>query len=210
MSGYALPVRAGISCSRACHVDRRPPSSNPGTDWAAGMRTPVLSPTDGVVVRVSHVANQPQGRHVWVRDELVLPGAELQLMHFETPQVYAGQRVYRGSTALGLSGTTGHSTGPHLHLSLWRDGRNLDFMDYVGGPAGAGGTTPVAPAPPKESEYPDMFIAIVRKRDWYLVTGGKACLLGSASGARTSGAPILEFVDDWAVAQLKTIVSGIA
>lgn len=54
-----------------------------------------------------------------------------------------------------------------------------------------------------------MFIAIVKKKDWYLVTGGKACLLGSGSGARESGAPILNFVDDWAVKQLKAVVSGI-
>lgn len=54
-----------------------------------------------------------------------------------------------------------------------------------------------------------MFIAIVRKKDWYLVSGGKACLLGAASGARESGAPILNFVDDWAVNQLKKITTGI-
>lgn len=62
---------------------------------------------------------------------------------------------------------------------------------------------------PIPTEEDSMFIAIVRKKDWYLVTGGKACLLGAASGARESGAPILNFVDDWAVAQLKTVVSGI-
>jgi len=59
------------------------------------------------------------------------------------------------------------------------------------------------------SEEDSMFIAIVRNKDWYLVTGGKACLLGAASGARQSGAPIFNFPDDWSVAQLKTIVTGI-
>lgn len=54
-----------------------------------------------------------------------------------------------------------------------------------------------------------MFIAIVRGKDWYLVTGGKACLLGAASGARESGAPILTFPDDWSVKQLQSIVAGI-
>lgn len=54
-----------------------------------------------------------------------------------------------------------------------------------------------------------MFIAIVKNSDWYLVVGGKACLLGAKSGARTSGAPILNFPDDWSVKQLRTVVTGI-
>lgn len=59
------------------------------------------------------------------------------------------------------------------------------------------------------SEEDSMFIAIIKKKDWYLVIGKEACLLGAASGARGSGAPILKFDDDWAVNQLKTIVAGI-
>ena len=76
-------------------------------------------------------------------------------------------------------------------------------------------TPPAAPAGGNSkpliipSEEDSMFIAIIKKKDWYLVTGGKACLLGAASGARDSGAPILNFVDDWAVNQLKKIVTGI-
>lgn len=80
------------------------------------------------------------------------------------------------------------------------------FVGTIGGTP----TTTCAGSATTGSEYPDMFIAIVRNKDWYLVVGGKACLLGKASGARESGAPILNFPDEWAVTQLKKIVTGIA
>ncbi|MDF2992097.1 MAG: family peptidase [Microbacterium sp.] len=132
---YLRPVENRISSDYRDHRNRRPPSSNPGTDFACPKRTPVVAPMDSTVVRVSQVADQPQGRHVWLRGH---DGAELQMMHFDAPQVSAGQRLSAGQQ-IGLSGNTGNSTGPHLHVSLWYQGRTLDFMDYVttGRPAAA-------------------------------------------------------------------------
>lgn len=63
-----------------------------------------------------------------------------------------------------------------------------------------------AELPDQEEEMP--FIAVC-KGDWYLVIGKQAHLLGAASGAADSGIPIIRYVDDWAVKQLKTVVSGI-
>ncbi|MDF2994103.1 MAG: family peptidase [Microbacterium sp.] len=132
---YLRPVENRISSDYRDHRNRRPPSSNPGTDFACPKRTRVIAPMDSTVVRVSQVADQPQGRHIWLRGH---DGAELQMMHFDAPQVFAGQRLSAGQQ-IGLSGNTGHSTGPHLHVSLWYQGRTLDFMDYVttGRPAAA-------------------------------------------------------------------------
>lgn len=53
------------------------------------------------------------------------------------------------------------------------------------------------------------YIANVKNGNFYCVTGTKAHKLGAASGARQSGMPILNYPDDWAVAQLKTVVTGI-
>jgi len=148
---FLIPVRGnpGISCGFDCHRSRRPPSSNPGTDWPVGIGTPVYAPMDATVIRVSHIANQPQGRHVWLRDPR--DGAELQMMHFLSPEVGAGQQVKAGQH-IGLSGNSGNSTGPHLHTSLWYQGRTLDFMDYVGGLSGGGSNTFPNPTRPEEDD----------------------------------------------------------
>lgn len=75
-----------------------------------------------------------------------------------------------------------------------------------------GGSTPTpAPSPkPTTSEEDDMaYIANVKNGNFYCITGTKAHKLGAASNARKSGMPIIDYVDDWAVTQLKTVVSGI-
>lgn len=69
-------------------------------------------------------------------------------------------------------------------------------------------------APPKPKpetfEEDDMaYIANVKNGNFYCITGTKAHKLGAASGARQSGMPIINYADDWAVAQLKTVVTGI-
>lgn len=53
------------------------------------------------------------------------------------------------------------------------------------------------------------YIANVKNGNFYCITGTKAHKLGAASGARQSGMPIINYADDWAVAQLKTVVTGI-
>lgn len=147
----------------------------------------------------------------------------LQIMHCHLVNLAGppiGSRVKAGDV-IAYVGSTGFSTGNHLHQELWYRGVKQSGAKYwewidrnrvISAPKpppkpSGGGSTPTPT--PTGSEYPDMFIAIVRKSDWYLVVGGKACLLGAASGARTSGAPILNFPDEWSITQLKKIVSGI-
>lgn len=62
--------------------------------------------------------------------------------HLSEPIVKVGDPVVSG-TPIGLSGSSGNSTGPHLHYEIWKDGRVLDprpLMDGTGtGTQGAGG-----------------------------------------------------------------------
>jgi len=44
--------------------------------------------------------------------------------------VRAGQRVTRGET-IGRMGSTGRSTGPHVHYEVFRDGRRVNPWKYL-------------------------------------------------------------------------------
>jgi murein DD-endopeptidase MepM/ murein hydrolase activator NlpD len=55
--------------------------------------------------------------------------------HLSALLVEVGDQVALGAP-LAYSGSSGNSTGPHLHYEIWKDGRPVDprpFMDGVGG-----------------------------------------------------------------------------
>jgi murein DD-endopeptidase MepM/ murein hydrolase activator NlpD len=51
--------------------------------------------------------------------------------HNERVLVRVGDEVERGQ-ALAIVGSTGHSTGPHVHFELLKEGRQIDPMAFVG------------------------------------------------------------------------------
>ena len=50
--------------------------------------------------------------------------------HFSRFYVHPGQMVTKGDT-IGLIGTTGYSTGPHLHFEVRRKGSPIDPRKYL-------------------------------------------------------------------------------
>ena len=50
--------------------------------------------------------------------------------HMSQRSVNVGQQVTSGQT-IGLMGSTGWSTGPHLHLEFAVNGELVDALDYV-------------------------------------------------------------------------------
>jgi murein DD-endopeptidase MepM/ murein hydrolase activator NlpD len=52
--------------------------------------------------------------------------------HAERLNVVVGQKVAKGQT-IAFVGTTGNSTGPHLHLELYKNNKRLDPLSYFGG-----------------------------------------------------------------------------
>jgi murein DD-endopeptidase MepM/ murein hydrolase activator NlpD len=60
-------------------------------------------------------------------------GFQTRYGHLSEVSVHAGQ-VVRSGAPIGLVGSTGHSTGPHLHFGLERGGRPLDPRRYVDKP----------------------------------------------------------------------------
>lgn len=52
-------------------------------------------------------------------------------LHLQAAAVSVGQHVDT-NTIIGYTGTTGSSTGCHLHFTVYRDGSTVDPMDYLG------------------------------------------------------------------------------
>ncbi len=51
--------------------------------------------------------------------------------HNERTLVSVGDTVKRGDT-VALMGSTGHSTGPHVHFEVLRNGRQVDPLSFIG------------------------------------------------------------------------------
>lgn len=100
-----------------------------GTDIGAPCGTPALATANGVVTEVSY--NPWGGNYVTVNYGLV-GGNSYQAMylHLSAQTVYVGQSVTTGQT-VGLVGTTGSSTGCHLHYEFLVNGESVDAMAYM-------------------------------------------------------------------------------
>ncbi len=101
-----------------------------GVDVAAASGTPVLAPADGTVrVAAESYDPSPASGTVIIIDHG--DGLTTFYSHLGTLEVREGQRVARGDLIAGV-GSTGRSTGPHVHFEVLRDGERVDPADYVG------------------------------------------------------------------------------
>jgi murein DD-endopeptidase MepM/ murein hydrolase activator NlpD len=101
-----------------------------GVDWAAPVGTPVYAPAEAVVLSVGPAG--PSGNLVRLRHAQL--GVETGYCHLSrfAAGLRPGQRV-RTRQLIGYVGTTGRSTGPHLHFSVKRDGVFIDPLSLHGG-----------------------------------------------------------------------------
>ncbi len=98
---------------------------HPGIDIAAPNGTPVNAPADGIVTTAGRLAGYGKTLIISHGDEVVtLYG------HLEGFKVRAGQRIKRGDV-IGNVGSTGRSTGPHLHYEVIIRGKHVNPLDYI-------------------------------------------------------------------------------
>lgn len=97
-----------------------------GVDVAAPEGRGVRAAFDGTITRVDHDAGG-YGRLVVVDHG---NGVESRYAHLSATDMKVGQRVSRGET-VGAVGSTGRSTGPHLHFELRRGGTAIDPTKVV-------------------------------------------------------------------------------
>ena len=98
---------------------------HPGIDFAGAPGTRVLAVADGVVSFAGK--DHGYGKLVEVTHG---NGYVTRYAHNSSLLVEPGQTVRRGD-ALALMGSTGRSTGTHLHFEVLRDGKRMNPMAFV-------------------------------------------------------------------------------
>lgn len=93
-----------------------------GTDYAAPTGTPIYAASDGVVRTARY--NGGYGNVVYIDHS---EGVQTRYAHMHGISVKRGQRVTKGQI-IGTVGTTGASTGPHLHYEYWVNSRAKDTL----------------------------------------------------------------------------------
>lgn len=133
-SATGLPLEnplqeGGLSSNFGYRMDPflRKPAMHSGVDFRASYGTPVEATADGVVVHAGFKGNY--GRMVEIRHG---HGFTTRYAHLSAIRVKEGEPVVAG-TIIGDVGSSGRSTGPHLHYETRRGDKALDPAIFLGG-----------------------------------------------------------------------------
>lgn len=129
---YPMPNNKTISSNFGYRVDPitgEQGEFHKGTDFPAPVATEVLAVANGEVISVlaSHQSGG-YGEAVKIKHP---NGLITHYAHNSQVSVRVGQLVNQGDV-IALSGNTGNSTGPHLHLEFILNEQFVDAMDYIG------------------------------------------------------------------------------
>jgi murein DD-endopeptidase MepM/ murein hydrolase activator NlpD len=111
-SHYVFPVGGGPQLVSVAHTHH----DYPAADIAAPAGSPVYAISNAVVLNAWHEPDPRCGIGLTIRTEDGLVWTYCHLA-YEEPSVTDGVSLAAG-TQVGLVGSTGHATGPHLHLQL--------------------------------------------------------------------------------------------
>jgi murein DD-endopeptidase MepM/ murein hydrolase activator NlpD len=96
-----------------------------GIDITCSLGTPIHATADGVV---SHSGWTEKSGYVVVLEHGC--GFSTVYAHNKSNTVKLGQKVKRGEV-IGYVGSTGKSTGPHVHYEVWKDRKSVDAQQYL-------------------------------------------------------------------------------
>lgn len=117
-------VTSGFSFRRV-HPVLKTARAHRGVDYGAPKGAPVLSVASGTVTRAGWTGGG--GNSVYIKHD---NGYETRYLHFSriASGLRAGMRVSQGEL-IGYVGSTGLSTGPHLHYELLKGGTHVNPLD---------------------------------------------------------------------------------
>ena len=99
-----------------------------GTDIAAPAGTPILAAAAGTVAIANGIDSWGGGYGYHIKIDHG-DGLETLYAHCSAICVTPGQQVQQGEV-IGFVGSTGNSTGNHLHMEAWINGERVDFMRF--------------------------------------------------------------------------------
>jgi murein DD-endopeptidase MepM/ murein hydrolase activator NlpD len=97
-----------------------------GVDFAGAVGDKVVAVAEGVVTWAGERSGF--GKLIEINHG---DGYITRYAHNQRTLVAVGQMVKRGET-VALMGSTGHSTGPHVHFEVLRNGRQVDPLSFIG------------------------------------------------------------------------------
>ena len=100
-------------------------TNHKGVDFAASTGTPIYAAAAGTVTSAGYSGKA--GNLIIINHG---NGLLTYYMHCNTIFVSAGQKVSKGQN-IGQVGTTGNSTGPHLHFQVMNNGTPVNPMNYL-------------------------------------------------------------------------------
>ena len=100
-------------------------TNHKGMDFAAPAGTPIYAAASGTVTSASYSGNA--GNMIVINHG---NGLQTYYMHCNSMYVRAGQTVSKGQN-IGAVGSTGNSSGPHLHFQVMQNGTPVNPRNYL-------------------------------------------------------------------------------
>jgi murein DD-endopeptidase MepM/ murein hydrolase activator NlpD len=124
---FIYPVRGVLSSSYGWRIDpiAQIERFHSAIDLAAPLGSPVKAPLDGRVSRVA--VNSVYGNYIIITHQ---GSYQTLYAHLSAVSVKQGDWVAQNSK-IGEVGSTGYSTGPHLHFSVFRNNKAINPLDVL-------------------------------------------------------------------------------
>ena len=125
---YPLPYQCQVTDSYGyrIHPLTKKYSWHNGVDFAAGAGTAILATKSGTVTTAAY--SGAWGYYVVINHG---DGYSSLYAHQPSLSVSVGDYVTQGQT-IGYVGSTGYSTGPHLHFTIYYNGSDVNPFNYIG------------------------------------------------------------------------------
>jgi murein DD-endopeptidase MepM/ murein hydrolase activator NlpD len=139
--GFVTPVQGTLTSKFGprFHPILKVTKLHAGVDWAAPTGTPIVAVGDGTISFLGVAGGY--GNVIYIDHP---GGIQSRYAHMDAfgPGMANGKAVTKGEL-IGYVGTTGRSTGPHLHFEIHVAGSPVDPLNF-NAPGGGGGSAPVA------------------------------------------------------------------